>query len=346
MNKIRTKNELIKRKYFDVCRGVKGYSEKTIKVKEKALWKYEEFTKYADFKDFDSNKAKSFKKWLSVIKSKQTDKPLELTTRYHILRNLNDFFSWLSQQQGYKSKVHIDDVGFLRLSREETKIATISKQPKYPTLPAILRLCSFPVENDIDLRDRALIAFTALSGMRDNAIITLPLECFIPEELQVLQDPSHGVKTKYSKFINTTLFNFDQKLVNYVLDWHSHLINKLFFNNTNPFFPSTNVEIESKTHQSFIVKGVTKEFWKDASSMRRIFKERSMQMELDYYSPHKFRHFAARQASDMAKTPEQFKAVSQNLGHEHLQTTFSSYGAIDPMRLKKVISDLGNKKAN
>ena len=40
------------------------------------------------------------------------------------------------------------------------------------------------------------------------------------------------------------------------------------------------------------------------------------------------------------RTAEQMKAVSQNLGHEHIGTTLTSYGTLDQFRVKDVIHDL------
>lgn len=340
MSKIRYQNEKIKRKYLDYCRGVLGHSEKTIKTKENALWKFDEYTKHQDYKKFNSETAKSFKKWLSTNKKHNSNDVLDITTQFHILRNLREFFGWLSQQSGYKSKITVDDFGYLRLSREDTRKATTSKNPHYPPLPYILKLCSFEVKNEIDMRDRALIAFTSISGMRDLAIISLPIGCFDPDELLVSQDPNEGVKTKYSKLIYTTLFKFDQQLIDYILVWYKHLKEELFFDNLKPFFPATKIELMSATQHSFISNGVSKEFWSDAGAMRKIFKVRAEQMKLEYFAPHKFRHFAIREASNRAVTPEQLKAISQNVGHESIATTFFRYGAIDTQRVAKVISDI------
>ena len=50
-------------------------------------------------------------------------------------------------------------------------------------------------------------------------------------------------------------------------------------------------------------------------------------------------------AEQHCKTPEQFKAWSQNLGHENVLTTFASYGKIAPHRQGQVIAGikLGDK---
>jgi len=347
MNNIKTKNEKIKRKYFDWMVNARGFSPKTIKAIELAIWKYEEFTKESDYCEFNEKFAEQFKKYLALHKNKQTGQPLSLTTQYHILRHVNAFFMWLSGQSGYKSKVHSDDVQYLRLSKKESRIATSSKHPEYPTLAYIKQLCeSIEPDSDIDLRDRALIAFTALSGMRDLAVITLPIGCFNIKTLEIEQEPLRGVKTKFSKQILTRLFEFDEILVKYVIDWYSFLVEKNLYKLTDPLFPRTKVEQAGVSNYGFVAKGLEPEFWANAGAMRTIFKERAKDAGLDYFSPHKFRHFAINKAYESIETGEQMKAVSQNVGHENVGTTFG-YGYIEPKRVSSIIGSMsfdGKKK--
>ena len=42
----------------------------------------------------------------------------------------------------------------------------------------------------------------------------------------------------------------------------------------------------------------------------------------------------------LCRTPEQFKAWSQNLGHEKVLTTFSSYGEVPAERQREIIREL------
>ncbi|MEA2082835.1 MAG: hypothetical protein U9O82_01055 [Thermodesulfobacteriota bacterium] len=46
------------------------------------------------------------------------------------------------------------------------------------------------------------------------------------------------------------------------------------------------------------------------------------------------------------KTPEHFKAWSQNLGHEKVLTTFLSYGEVACQRQGEIIRDLANPQEN
>ena len=42
----------------------------------------------------------------------------------------------------------------------------------------------------------------------------------------------------------------------------------------------------------------------------------------------------------VCKTPEEFKAWSQNLGHEHVATTFTSYGSVPSHRQAEIFETL------
>lgn len=44
---------------------------------------------------------------------------------------------------------------------------------------------------------------------------------------------------------------------------------------------------------------------------------------------------------ELCKSPEEYKAWSQNLGHEQVLTTFLSYGSVAPDRQGEIIRGLG-----
>ena len=340
MSKIKDKNERIKRKYLNWLQEAEGFSEKSITAVEKALWKYEGFSKDSDYTNFNNKQAELFKKYLITHKNKRSKKILSIRSQYHLLRHVRNFFAWLSGQAGYKSRISAYDVQYLQLSKKDRRVATTASLPKYPTLEQIKQLCSFSVQNEIDQRDRALIAFTALTGMRDQAIVTLPIGCFDSEKMLVLQLPSKGVQTKFSKEIYTTLFNIDEILVDYFIQWLNYLKTVKHFGNEDPIFPSTKVGFISKKHHAFTLTGINRDFWADANPMRKIFKERSNQTKVPYFTPHKFRHFIINEAQKHISSIEQLKALSQNLGHENISTTFHGYGAIDTYRVNELVGSI------
>ena len=340
LSEIKQKNEVIQRRYLRYKQGADGFSTKSILAVEKAIWKYKEFSKNEDYSLFNDRRAEQFKKYISTTINKKSKKPLGLKSQYHHLRHLREFFSWLSDQPGYKSKISASDARYLQLSKKDRQIATAPSEPKYPTLSQIKQLCSFPINNDIDQRDRALIALTALTGIRDQALATLSIRCFDPEQLLVKQWPSLGVQTKFSKDINTTIYTIDNQLLGYFTDWYQYLVREKSFGNNDPLFPCTQVAQTGPNNFAFESKGVSKKFWSDAGPIRQIFKNRAEQTKSEYFYPHTFRHFVTNKVEKHITTPEQMKALSQNLGHEQIITTFRTYGGISVRRVNEVVRSM------
>ena len=81
--------------------------------------------------------------------------------------------------------------------------------------------------------------------------------------------------------------------------------------------------------------------WSSASPIRPIFREAFDRASLPYFNPHSFRNTLVRLGEERCKSPEEFKAWSQNLGHEQVLTTFLSYGAVATDRQGAIIRGLG-----
>lgn len=337
MTKINAKNEKIKNKYYEYLQENQGFSQNTITAIKKSIYRYEEFSDFEDFAKFSKKKAVEFKAWLEAKKDPRTQKQISVTTCYHYLRSLKDFFKWLSYQPSYKCKINMTEVEFLRLPKEKARIAVASKREHYPTMEQIKHvISSIQINNEIDLRDRALLSFTLLSGMRDKAIITLPLDCFNENTLQVSQDPKKGVATKFSKTINSVLFKFDDEILGYVLDWVKHLKAEKLFGNADPLFPRNKLENQENI-KKFVSNSVEPAFWQSATSIRAVFKERFEQAGVEYFPPHTFRHLAVNTAISKCRNGQEIKAVSQNFGHEDVGTTMTTYGSLSNTQVNNII---------
>lgn len=213
MKNIKYKNELIKKKFFDYSKNSKGgYSQNSIDNFEKAIWLWQDFTKQADFANFNETKAKEFKDWLKNKQKKNSDKKVSLSYCFDNLRYLTLFFKWLSQQSGYKSKINPTAIDYLSLSKKENRIATQSSTRPVPTLEEIKKTIEkIEVKNEIDRRDKALFSLMLLTGTRISALISLPMQGFNERDLVIIQDPQMGVKTKSAKKITSSLFTFSYK---------------------------------------------------------------------------------------------------------------------------------------
>ena len=80
------------------------------------------------------------------------------------------------------------------------------------------------------------------------------------------------------------------------------------------------------------------------SPIRAVFKQAFEAAGLPYFNPHSFRRTLAQLAEAMCKTPEQFKAWSQNLGHGGVLTTFHTYGSVADRRQGESIKGLAQSQ--
>lgn len=64
------------------------------------------------------------------------------------------------------------------------------------------------------------------------------------------------------------------------------------------------------------------------SSAAVLFKAAFVNAGLPAFSPHRVRDTLAELAKDHCRTPEDYKAWSQNMGHEDVLTTFQSHGSV------------------
>jgi len=65
---------------------------------------------------------------------------------------------------------------------------------------------------------------------------------------------------------------------------------------------------------------------------------------LPYFNPHSFRNTLVTLGQTICHSPEEFKAWSQNLGHEDVLTTLYSYGAVQQNRQGEIFNQLKNPR--
>ncbi len=330
-------NEQMKRKYETYLTHSKGLGDDSIKVARRALARYDAFTKHADYKTFNAQKAIDFKVYLQAQK-------LAKTTHANCIKQMKQFFEWLSWQPGYKSKIQRDAVDYLNLSHKEKQLLRTGKLEHIPTLEDVRQLVeSIQPLTEVDKRDRALISFLCLTGMRDSAVATLSLKAFDANTLLVDQNPEDGVKTKFTKRIYSKMFHFDEQMVQYVLDWVAYLYKRGFVG-TDPMFPRSKNRKEEGNLSFQDALEVEPVFWKDGTNIQRVVKQRAEEAGLKYFHPHLYRHLAIQLAISKAQNGKEIKAVSQNFGHEEVATTLNVYGNYQPAELISVLKNIDGRQ--
>ena len=338
MKKHSPDNERIKRKYFTFLKEAKRHSEPTIDAAAKALNRFEVYSKFRDFKTFHFQQAIAFKRHLAEQKGQQSGKKLSKATLHGTLTQLKRFFQWLALQPGYKSRIQYPDAEYFNLSDKDTRIATAKRHQKAPTMKQIKHVISkMSTDTEIERRNRALVAFTLLTGARDSAIASMKLKHVDLVAGCVNQD-AREVKTKFSKTFNTFFFPVGDEICGIVSEWISFLRDVKLWGNDDPLFPATRVAVGS-SHQ-FEASGLKRKHWSTATPIRTIFRDAFTAAGLPYFNPHSFRNTLVQLGEKVCKTPEHFKAWSQNLGHEKVLTTFLNYGEVAWQRQGTIIREL------
>src|SRR5208282_4327796 len=199
-------NERIKRRYFTYLKEAKRHSEPTVDAVAKALARFEADTKYRDFKAFHYELAVAFKKRLAEQRAEKSGDRLSKATLHATVAALRQFIHWLAGQPGYKSRFQYSDADYFNLSEKDLRIATAHREQPVPTIEQITHvIAKMAAGSDIERRNRALIAFTLLTGARDSAIASMKLKHVDLIEDCVYQD-AREVNTKFSKTFTTYFF--------------------------------------------------------------------------------------------------------------------------------------------
>lgn len=93
--------------------------------------------------------------------------------------------------------------------------------------------------------------------------------------------------------------------------------------------------------QQFEAAGLDRTRWSTAAPIQTIFREAFEHADLPYFQPHSLRKTLVKLGQKVCQSPEEFKAWSQNLGHEQVLTTFTSYGKVSCDRQGDIIRALG-----
>jgi len=335
MTSYNAKNERVKRQYFAYLAEALGHSDQTIDAVAKAIARFEAYTKGRDFKNFHIEQAKGFKLSLADQRGSRSGEPLSKPTLYATLTALKRFFVWLAGQPGYKSRISYSDAEYFNLSTKETRIAKATRPARVPTLEQIRHVVqTMTATTDIEQRDRALIAFTILTGARDGAIASFKLRHIDIAEGRIDQD-AREVRTKFAKSFVTTFFPVGDDIRAVVADWVIHLRTDKLWGLDDPLFPATKVAVGDNLR--FGAVGLDRKHWSSAGPIRIIFKASFAAAGLPYFNPHSFRKTLALLGGQKCKTPEEYKAWAQNLGHEDVLTTFRSYGDVSGYRQAEIM---------
>lgn len=128
-----------------------------------------------------------------------------------------------------------------------------------------------------------------------------------------------------------------------VSEWTAELARDHLWGPADPLFPATEIGLDADG--GFTPVGLARQCWRSTGPVRQAFRTAFEAVALPYYNPHSFRDMLVHHGMSAGLSPEGMKALSQNLGHSHVLTTFTSYGQVPTHRQGELIRAMGDLSA-
>lgn len=329
------KNERLKRRFLEYRQYARQLSGKSLDRELAALERFDVWNSRRDFGKFHIEWAMGFRTHLEQAKG-ASGKPLGKSTTRAILATLREFTLWLSQQDGFRSRIRAADADYFNLSRRDEAEARAAPTRPAPSIKQAQRaLAKMPAITPRAMRDKAVFSLLCLTGVRVGALITLRIKHVNLDEKSVTQNPRE-VATKFGKSIDTFFAQGFPEAEAALAAWMAYLDNEAFCGPDDPLFPATAIVPQSNT--GFSAEGFARGPWKSTEPVRKIVNEAFAAANLDAFGPHAFRHMLARHAAKTCTSVAELVANSQNLGHTDVLTTLRSYGQISRERQRALIT--------
>lgn len=323
-------NERIKRRYLQYLKEAKRLSEPSVDKAAAAIERFDAANRRKDFRQFHIEQAIAFKDGLERAINAKTGKPLSKSTLEGFLNPLKAFFLWLADQDGYRSRIRYSDAEYFNLSLRDQRLARTGDQRPSPSLEQVRHLlATMPSQTVLQKRDRAIIALLILTGIRDGALVTLRMK-HVDLVSRCIRQDAREVRTKFAKTMTTFFFPVCPEAEEVFAAWVRILREEMLFGSDDPLFPRTRVE--RAPSGSFEAIGLERSGWSAAGPVRKTVSAAFAEAGMPAYGPHSFRHLLARLGEEQAGSIEAFKAWSENLGHDDMLTTLTSYGRVSDSR--------------
>ena len=337
MRRMIEQNERLKRDYLGYLRDAEGYDEATLDKVAASLLTFEEALDFKPFKAFHREWAATFKAHLQRRKNHRTGKPLGLSTRDGILRDVKGFFHWLASQRGFKSRLTYQDARYFNNNAKDARAAHAQRPKRYPSLAQCAHAFRLmPVVSLIDRRNKAMFALWVMTGARAGALASFRIRHVDLFEGVVYQDGSE-VRTKGAKSFETWFFPVDPAYREAFEGWCTELTDKHLFGPGDALFPKQKVGV---TEGRFATTGLDPEPYSNAQIVGKVIGGAFRDAGLHPFNPHSIRTTLAMLGDQQCETLEARKAWSQNLGHESLATTVSAYMPVSRERQAELMRAL------
>lgn len=309
----------------------KGLDDKTVDAKLRHIWEFARLTADVDFRRVDVDLIVRYK--ASFQTPDKFGKKRSASTIVHAFSDVCGFFKWLRKQAEY-SQIPEELLDYFSPPRHLSKIANAPVQKAYPTHEEVVTVVTtMPTDTFLQRRNRALVAFVYLTGVRVAALITLRLKHVDCEGRLVHQHAAEDVATKNSKTMLTAWFPVGKEFEKIVIEWTGEMAS-LDADPETPLFPRGDRRLfGAEDHQEW-------EFISSDDAVVDIMATAAAAVGVRRFTPHRLRDTIASMIDKWAVTLAEQKALSQNMGHADMRTTFERYGPVSEKQQHELIANM------
>lgn len=273
--------------------------------------------------------------YLLSARSDGQAKPLAPASIIKGLANARQFFNFARAEWPLRYKPISES--WIELLQPPRAIRADSRLPvhAYYTLDDALKIAAVAVETLRQERGQVAVAMLFLSGMRADALASLPLSCVDVSARQISQLPERGVRTKNRKAALTYLLEIPALLA-IVERWDRRVRAEL---------PPSALWYATLTSDGMSLTATMKAFEGRNSVIEDDVHLICDHAGVSYQSPHKLRHGHVVYALRHARNLEDLKAISQNVMHASVAITDGIYGNLTSRNVQNVIARLGQSPA-
>lgn len=314
----------------------KQWDDQTVKAKLQTIRAFEEFDGGKPFTGLTLERVDAFRDHLEALSLEANG--IKRSTLQHRAGYLRNFLKWLVLQSRYK---HLDG-GIADAMILKRKVVAQASQPDtgpFSTLEEALEMLErLPRNSLLEERDRALFASPYANGFRAKVQTNLKIRNV---DLETERSNQDGLQefAKNGKIYTAGPFAGFDPFLEVFLDWVRRL-RDLGFSEEDAVFPS-NIDLVQRrlpldaSHQTI-------PSMRSEHAIRRVFTRASATIGKSY-SPHSARRTITTHQIKVCRTPAELRAISQNLGHESIETTIKYYAKLSDTDRFQILQDMASR---
>ncbi|HEX8414323.1 MAG TPA: site-specific integrase, partial [Sphingomicrobium sp.] len=236
----------------------------------------------------------AFKGALAKATNARTGERISKATMLSTLRDLRAFFFWLAHLPGFKSAIAYADADYFNLSDKDVAVARGRREKRVPTLAQVYHVLSvMSADTTVERRDRALIAFAALTGARVGALASFRLG-HIDLASGMVEHDARTVRSKFAKTFPTWFMPIGGDALAIFTSWIAELERDHHWGRDDALFPATQMGLD--TSGDFTPAGILRSGWRSTQPINAVFRRGFESSGLPYFNPHSFRDMLVRHA--------------------------------------------------